>query len=996
MSKTFILDVNRRDPRPRSPRLRSLGSGSASSGVSGAAVLGGQQPVGDGHTHANKAVLDKFSTDGQRYLCLRWLIDVYDELSGETTSQNIDERVKAGFADLANRAIDLTENSPVFGYFLSKLHADTAAGRITFEQGLIAIGTVLANAATFRGNVDLQGNLDVSGRTDYGHSLEPGTSGAGIWKDDQDNWHAQFDFLRINKKLEALEVEIQKMSHIGGALVLSATRCTITRTECPEGSNIIRCFFPATETDPTTGETIRTITNDWKPLDQARCQTFNLVTDSQTGMTTNRYWWRLVHATGTTTDGTEHYIDFDISDVSQGQPSLADTNQAAAGSCVPDVGDDVVLCGSRTRLTDGSGDYDLGRQNVIIFDAAGEGSPYIRIYNGIRTFNLGRARIDLNPQNPRLDVGELTITSSDGATKDVAEVIDESFLVWYVTINAPTDQQGNILESVTLGFSAFPDTVNEWTAQDCPAHLGDIALTADGVCYRFEASSDSYIWTRKADDFLIDALQTANRSAQTLSNMADDNVITRQEKQQLKTLRMQIDQEKEQIVAEASSLTGVSSAGYVSAYNALRAFLTYLISDSGDTQLVRTSDGYTLYAAQYAPDPTTHISAYSVDYTNLSGGQMVIAGKTYATAISDYYARLAALRRAITGGVRAEIQTSSATAYDEAVNAYVRYLQENLLDTIGTAIAGNSSISQFSSLYNAIGNWNWGTDSNGNRTIGGAGLLTTSNFASLWASHFIGDTQVASAIMGAFCDPLLDDQGNPVLDDQGNPRWVSRVGINADYFVVDTQNFKVDEDGNVKVTGEVTARRFVNEMVTIPPLYDSQSGNLVSTINLVRLLADADGNPYWYYDSSVGQRKPFLVGTARNFIIDADALQFRLTVWFPDSNQMERFCPSGTRLLFYNKSFRYGSQGQMATTSLIEFWHGEMADNFQGAIPFRGISTPYEYSGSDIVPIEAWSFDPVSSITIGNGIVEFMSMPVGDGKVEWVVTRISATYQALS
>ena len=991
MPNTFTLQVNRRDPRPRSPRLRSLGAGASASSVSGAAVLGGQQPVGDGHTHANKAVLDRFSTDEQRYLCLRWLIDVYDELSGETTSQSIDERVKAGFADLANRAIDLTEDSPVFGYFLSKIKADTAAGRITFEQGLIAIGTALANAATFSGDVDLQGNLDVSGRTDYGHSLEPGTSGAGIWKDDQDNWHAQFDFLRINKKLEAFEVEIQKMSHIGGALVLSATRCTISRTEPLDGSNILRCYFPATETDPDTGRT-RTITNDWKPLDQARCQTFNLVTDSQTGMTTNRYWWRLVHATGTTTDGTEHYIDFDISDVSQGQPSLTVTTHADAGSCVPEVGDDVVLCGSRAILSDGSGDYDLGRQNVIIFDAAGEGSPYIRIYNGIRTFNLGRARIDLNPQNPRLDVGELTITSSDGATRDVAEVIDESFLVWYVTINAPTDQQGNILDSVTLGFSAFPDTVNEWTAQDYPAHLGDIALTADGVCYRFEASSDSYIWTRKADDFLIDALQTANRSAQTLSNMADDNVITRQEKQQLRTLRTQIDQEKEQIVAEASSLTSVSSASYVSAYNALRAFLTYLINDSGDTQLVRSSDGYTLYAAAYAPDPTTRISTYSVAYTNLSGGQ-VIAGKIYSTAISDYYARLAALRRAITGGVRAEIQTSSATAYDEAVNAYVRYLQENLLDTINDAIDGNSSISQFLSLYNAIYNWNWGTDSSGNRTIGGAGILTTSNFASLWASHFIGDTDVASAIMGAFCDPLLDDQGNPVLDDQGNPQWVSRVGIKADYFVVDTQNFKVNEAGDVKVTGEVTARRFVNEMVTIPPLYTaSGSSTRVLSISLLKLLSDDESDCYWYKDQ--GAWKPFLVGTARNFMIDPDLAG--MVIYLPDSELMEQLCPSGTRLLFYNSAFSQGTVGQRYTSRILEIRNGSIDDGAQYIRYFNGIASSYEVpSSAEGQPVEAYSFTPVSSISIGNGILELMAMPAGSGHVDWVVTRIAASYHHL-
>jgi hypothetical protein len=993
MPNTFTLQVNRRDPRPRSPRLKQLGAGSTSG--AGTTVLGGQQITGDGHTHANKAALDQISTDSLGYLWLLLEQLVHDELTNTDSVQRVPEKVKAGYADLAALAIDLTQNSPVFGYFLSKINDDTAAGRITFEQGLTALQTAIFAAAVFGGKVSLNSNtgtpldpdLVINGLTRYGSSLVPGASGAGIWKDEHNNWHAQFDFLRINKKLEALEVEIEKMSHIGGALILSAARCTLTHCDDPDQNEIMRCYFTAKD------ENGNAITNDWRPGDQAFVQTFNLITDPTTGMTTNRRWWRLVHAVGTTNDGSEHWIDFDVTTDAGMEGDTYDT-----GSDLPAAGDEVVLLGSRALLSDNSGE-DLARQNAIILDSAGTGSPFIRIYKGIRTFQLGNPRIDLNATDPRLDVSSLTITAG-GGTKNVGEVIDESFLVWYVTINAPTDQQGNILESVTLGFTGFPDTINQWTSSDYPAHVGDVALTADGVCYRFETSSDSsqsqpslaapsYLWIRKADDFLIDALQTANRSAQTLSAMADDSIITAQEKIQLRTLKTQIEQEKQQIVAEAAGFTGLSSTSYVNAFNALHAFLTYLINDSGNTALVRASDGYTLYASEYAAQ-STGISTYSVSYVNLSG--LVPHGKTYGSAVSSYYSTLTTLRRNITGAVRSEIQTSSATAYDAAVNAYVQYLQQNLSSLIGTAIEGNTAISQFSSLYSTIGNWNWGTDSNGVPSINGAGLLTTSNFASLWASQFVGNQMVASAIMGAFCDQLLDDQGNPVLDDQGNQRWVSRVGINATYFVVDTQNFKVDVEGNVKVTGEVTAKRFVNEMVTIPPLYTASGSNTrVLSISLLKLIADDTTDCYWYKDSS-NVWKPFLVGTARNFAIDPDLSG--MTIYFPDSDQMEQLCPSGTRLLFYNKAFATGTLGQSCTSRIIEFWNG---DPDGGTGEFRGISSAYVAPSSAAgQPVNAYSFTPVSHIQIGNGIIEFMSMPAGNGKVDWVVTRIAASYQNLS
>ena len=131
MSKTFTLQVNRRDPRPRSPRLRSLGAGSPSS----SAVLSDQIPA------------------------------------------DIAQQISAAIAALTER---------IASAYLSKLHDDVAAGRITFEQGLSALQTVNIEAADLvitsgedgggnieaDGDITAGGDLDVSGAAVIGGNLQ--------------------------------------------------------------------------------------------------------------------------------------------------------------------------------------------------------------------------------------------------------------------------------------------------------------------------------------------------------------------------------------------------------------------------------------------------------------------------------------------------------------------------------------------------------------------------------------------------------------------------------------------------------------------------------------------------------------------------------------------------------------------------------------------------------------------------------------------------------
>lgn len=160
---------------------------------------GGSIVTGDGHTHGNLSALNEISTDRQGYMYLTQIREKEDTETGETTTEQVTEKVKAGYADVAK---DLSEDSPVREQFLSRLVDDVAKGNLTFEKMLTVLGlSIFKSGAQFG---------------EFVQSLYAG-KGAGI--DQQGN--AEFESVRVRSYFEAMEFIVNRLSAIEGDQLLT-------------------------------------------------------------------------------------------------------------------------------------------------------------------------------------------------------------------------------------------------------------------------------------------------------------------------------------------------------------------------------------------------------------------------------------------------------------------------------------------------------------------------------------------------------------------------------------------------------------------------------------------------------------------------------------------------------------------------------------------------------------------------------------------------------
>ena len=200
MDKQYTAKITLRTPRPRSERLREQGIGGGTTTVvmSGAGG-GGSTVTGDGHTHGNLSALNEISTDRQGYMYLTQIREKEDTETGETTTEQVTEKVKAGYADVAK---DLSEDSPIREQFLSRLVDDVAKGNLTFEKMLTVLGlSIFKSGAQFG---------------EFVQSLYAG-KGAGI--DQLGN--AEFESVRVRSYFECMELIINRLSAIEGDQILT-------------------------------------------------------------------------------------------------------------------------------------------------------------------------------------------------------------------------------------------------------------------------------------------------------------------------------------------------------------------------------------------------------------------------------------------------------------------------------------------------------------------------------------------------------------------------------------------------------------------------------------------------------------------------------------------------------------------------------------------------------------------------------------------------------
>lgn len=300
-------------------------------------------------------------------------------------------------------------------WFLSSVSDDEAKGVINFLKGIkisghdlkrilgteaededitdddILTGLFVLDHFIRKDKPDTAGEFITFFKGWYGGNFQQGSTGAGLWQDEQGAWHLELDYAHFRRKLTAEEIEVQKTTHIGGKLMETAAGMSCIKVE--DLGDYWRCYMRTKDAEG------RIIYNQFKVKDQALVETFNLQKQSD-GTLGNHFLWRLVVAVGT------DYIDLS-------------KDICAAESDAPLVGDDIVQLGYQ-------GTDDPNRQNAQILAGAGEGSPYIKQYVGINSFVLPEEYTRIKPGDNLL-TGRMNLQPGSTGSANLTDLPDEIY-----------------------------------------------------------------------------------------------------------------------------------------------------------------------------------------------------------------------------------------------------------------------------------------------------------------------------------------------------------------------------------------------------------------------------------------------------------------------------------------------------------------------------------------------------------------------------------------
>lgn len=130
------------------------------------------------------------------------------------------------------------------------------------------------------------------------------------------------DYLTVNKSAHFFELVIDKMRSVQGTQMNTAANCIADFVQAynsahqlvaPTASNVAyyRIYWKCTDDDG------REVKNDWKVLDQALCESFNVNTGT-TYDVSNKYYWRKVIQVD---NGNKRYVNFDTKTVRTTEPA---------------------------------------------------------------------------------------------------------------------------------------------------------------------------------------------------------------------------------------------------------------------------------------------------------------------------------------------------------------------------------------------------------------------------------------------------------------------------------------------------------------------------------------------------------------------------------------------------------------------------------------------------------------------------------------------------
>lgn len=271
----------------------------------------------------------------------------------------------------------------VYKSYISKLIDDVAKGLITFEQGIkLGAGNlwkIAQDGAAQLRKLIIKEDVEVGGNTKLGNNgtntefgvYATDSTGARIQVKEDGTSTAEFDYITIRRAAQFRDITIRELRHIGGELAITPAAMVCSKVErlnskgevIANGDNTepssFKCYFETKDSD----EGSEKVFNYFRPLDQARCQQFDIVAD---GSKKTRYYWRLVMSVG------KDYIV--LSNLANGGMDSLTTSE-------PLVGDNIVQLGYQ-------GSDDPNRQSAIILSSISDDAPSQKMYQGISSFSL--------------------------------------------------------------------------------------------------------------------------------------------------------------------------------------------------------------------------------------------------------------------------------------------------------------------------------------------------------------------------------------------------------------------------------------------------------------------------------------------------------------------------------------------------------------------------------------------------------------------------------
>lgn len=341
---------------------------------------------------------------------------------------------------------DFVRNSAI-----SKLHDDTALGRIDFRKGLYVVGNVIESLTLDGGFAGVESNntsdskiptekavaraflrKDINDTASYLIRFLKGLeTGDGSWYFDETGNIVARDVttknLEVTGAAHFFQLIIDQVRSVGGMIVLSLASCNIAHVEylADDGTTVqegyssdtayFRCYFRADDNNTST-------TNNFTPGDLAIRLTFNIGEGEHSNIGNIFYWRKVTYCSYSplTYDFDRNGNKYYFVCLSNRPGEYADNSNA-----IPTIGDEIVQLGNWS---------DTERASAIVLSAYDDGwldteikAPSIAQYVGVGMYeadrwNLAKCRYTWLARNSNQITGNLRVVTAEG-TKDVKESI---------------------------------------------------------------------------------------------------------------------------------------------------------------------------------------------------------------------------------------------------------------------------------------------------------------------------------------------------------------------------------------------------------------------------------------------------------------------------------------------------------------------------------------------------------------------------------------------